>query len=440
MSGLGSWGNYPRARQESRKIESRLGVLPAVPPGATLLPRGLGRSYGDSCLNDGGILLDARGLDHFIDFDAERGVLRCEAGVSLASILETFAPRGWFPPVTPGTRHVTVAGAVANDVHGKNHHRAGTFGRYVTRFELLRSDGSRRVCSADEHAELYRATIGGLGLTGLLTWVELRMKRIESEFIDCESIRFESIDEFFKLAAESDRNFEYTAAWADGLARGDARGRGIFLRGNHAPAAGHARRRRRRPLLSVPGFAPGLLLNDWAMRVFNRLVFHRQRGRITRRDWHYEPFFYPLDAVGDWNLLYGRRGFLQYQCVVPRAASRQATHEILRACEQRDEGSYLVVMKVLGDVASPGILSFPRPGVTLCLDFPHRGPSTLATLDALDAIVAGHGGRVYPAKDARMSAANFQRYFPEWRELQRQVDPAFSSSFWRRVTADAGSG
>jgi len=430
-----SWGNYPRTRQEAHRIDWRPDSLPPVPEGSTVLPYGLGRSYGDSCLNDGGHLLDTAGLNRYVDFDPERGLLRCEAGVSLAAILETFVPRGWFLPVTPGTKFVTVAGAVANDVHGKNHHGHGTFGCFVTRFELLRSDGRRLICSQEENRELFAATIGGLGLTGLVTWVELRMKRVPGSSIDCESIRFGSLDEFFELAAESDVKFEYTAAWVDCLARGAALGRGIFLRGNHAAG--------RRPVaagrnggskLSIPVYAPELLLNPWTIRAFNTLYYHRQRRKVVRKDWHYEPFFYPLDAVGDWNRLYGRRGFLQYQCVVPLEGGREAMREILRKVADRGEGSFLGVLKLFGEVPSPGLLSFPRPGVTLCLDFANRGGRTLDLLDELDAIVRQQGGRVYPAKDARMSAESFQLYFPEWRDFARHVDPAFSSSFWRRVT------
>lgn len=429
-----SWGSFPKARQESRRITGRDRPLPPLPAESTALPRGLGRSYGDSCLNDGGVLLDATGLDHFIEFDAADGRLRCEAGVSLATILDTLAPRGWFPPVTPGTKFVTVGGAVANDVHGKNHHRGGTFGRYLTRFELLRSNGERLLCSPESHPELYRATIGGLGLTGLLTWVELRMKRIASERIDVESVRFGSLDEFFDLSADSDTRFEYTAAWIDGFAGGGALGRGLFLRGNHSAEAAPAPRRRRRTV-SVPGFGPEFLLNRFSIRAANLLYYHRQRREVVRRKVHYEPFFYPLDAIGQWNYLYGRRGFMQYQCFVPHEDERAATREILRTCVADGSGPFLVVLKLFGDLPSPGLLSFPRPGVTLCLDFPNLGRRTLELLETLDRIVRGRGGRVYPAKDARMSAASFQAYYPEWREFARWIDPAFSSSFWRRVTA-----
>ena len=430
-----SWGNYPTAaRQRVLGVHWRDDDLPVPSDGSTLLPRGLGRSYGDSCLNDGGTLLDTTRLSHLIEFDRTAGLLRCEGGVSLGDILRITVPQGWFLPVTPGTQHVTVAGAVANDVHGKNHHESGTFGRFVTRFELVRSDGQRLVCSAHENEDLFGATIGGLGLTGLMTWVEFRLKRVESALIDVESVRFDNLDAFFELTTDSDARFEYTVAWVDCLAQDRDLGRGCFIRGNHAADADGAAPSARRLGLSVPFFAPGFVLNRWTLRAFNSLYYGRQRERIARRTTHHDSFFYPLDSVRDWNRLYGRRGLLQYQCLVPHEGGREAVRAMFSRISASGEGSFLAVLKVFGDVPSPGLLSFPRPGITLALDFPNRGHRTLDLLDELDSLVRRHGGRVYPAKDARMSPQSFQAYFPEWREFSRFVDPAFSSSFWRRVT------
>jgi len=434
MSRGASWGNYPAARQQLRGLHWRDEPLPLPEDGSKILPRGLGRSYGDSCLNDGGTLLLTTGLAHFIEFDRDQGLLRCEAGASLTDVLDLIVPQGWFLPVTPGTQHVTLGGAVANDVHGKNHHGAGTFGRFVTRFELLRSDGRRLVCSPEENAELFGATIGGLGLTGLMTWVEVRLKRIESALIDVESVRFDNLDGFFELAADSDARFEYTVAWVDCLARDRQLGRGIFMRGNHAAASGGSPPAPRRLGIGIPFYAPGFLLNRWTLSAFNHLYYARQRERTVRRTTHYAPFFYPLDAVRDWNRLYGKRGFMQYQCVVPHETGREAMRTLFSRISDRGEGSFLAVLKLFGDVPSPGMLSFPRPGVTLALDFPNRGRTTFDLLNELDALVLRHGGRVYPAKDARMSARSFQTFFPEWREFARFVDPVFSSGFWRRVT------
>jgi FAD/FMN-containing dehydrogenase len=398
-----------------------------------MLPYGNGRSYGDVCQNDGGHLLAARGLNRFIAFDPATGILDCEAGVLLSEIIDRVLPQGWFPPVTPGTRFVTVGGAIANDVHGKNHHRAGSFGNHVLEFDLLRSDGNLLRCSHDAHREWFVATIGGLGLTGLITRVRMQLRRVPGPWIRGESLRFRSLGEFFMLSAASDHDYEYTVAWIDCAATGRALGRGVFMRGNHAYAV---RRLPAERSLRVPLTPPLSLINGFSLRVFNRLYFHRPAAHVVDAIWHYRPFFYPLDSILEWNRIYGPRGFFQYQCVVPTQAAEDALSEMLRRIAGSGMGSFLAVLKMFGDAPSAGMLSFPRPGVTLALDFANRGSRTLALLDSLDAITRRAGGAVYPAKDARMSAASFQQYYPAWKEFARYVDPRFSSSFWRRVTAE----
>ncbi|MDI3341786.1 MAG: FAD-binding oxidoreductase [Sphaerobacter sp.] len=436
----GSWGRYPRLRPRAVVPITWRDELPdlAALPGS-VLPYGYGRSYGDSCLNEGGTLLDVSGLNRFIHFDDQTGVLRCEAGVRLDQILATFVPRGWFLPVTPGTKFVSVGGAIANDIHGKNHHVAGTFGRHVLRFELVRSTGERLICSPAEHADLFRATIGGLGLTGLITWAEIRLKPIANAFIDEEQIRFESLDEFLALSAESADRYEYTVAWVDCFVGGGRYVRGHFMRGNHDPSPERPKRLPDRTLrLAVPVDLPGIVLNTVTIRAFNTVYYHRQRAARVRKVIPYEPFFYPLDTIHAWNRMYGRRGFLQYQCVVPTDGDNAAIKEILDRIRRAGQGSFLTVFKTFGDQPSPGMLSFPRPGVTLALDFPLQGAATLRLLDDLDAVVRASGGALYPAKDARMSATTFRASFPRWQEFARYVDPHFSSSFWRRVTSEDG--
>jgi FAD/FMN-containing dehydrogenase len=434
MSRYLSWGRLPRlAPAKVIPLSSREDLPDLSAMGRPVLAYGLGRSYGDSCLNGGGVLLATRGLSRFIAFDEETGSLCCEAGTSLAEILETFVPRGWSLPVTPGTKYVTVGGAIANDVHGKNHHALGSFGRHVRRFELLRSSGERLVCSPEEHCELYSATIGGLGLTGLITWAELALRRVENPMIDAEYIRMRGLDEFFELTRESDRQFEFTVAWVDCLARGNDVGRGLFMRGNHAAGLAPAAPRRRGSRLTVPFDAPSGLLNRYTVGAFNMAYYWKQRRRRVRRVVDPESFFYPLDGIGHWNRLYGRAGFFQYQCVVPLDAGAPAMREILTRVARSGQASFLAVLKVFGDVPSPGVISFPRPGVTLALDVPNKGASTLALFEELDRVTAAAGGAVYPAKDARMSPAQFRRSFPRLEEFTRCVDPGFSSSFWRRV-------
>lgn len=438
MGGYSSWGRYPRVKQRAVPLhwrdEAELRALAGEGP---VLPRGLGRSYGDSCLNEGGTLLLTRGLARFLSFDPDTGVLRCEAGVSLAEILAFASPRGFFLPVTPGTKFVTVGGAIANDVHGKNHHADGTFGRFVRRFELVRSDGSRRVCSPSENADLFQATIGGLGLTGLVTWAEIELRRVPGPFIVQESLRMRGIDDFFRVNEASERDWLYTVAWVDCLARGRRLGRGLYYRGNHAPGTGRARTPAvKMPRLRLPFDLPDFVLGEKSVRLFNALYYRRQLRALRRSTVFYEPFFYPLDAVGDWNRAYGKRGFLQWQCVVPDA---DTVVRLLETIARDRQGSFLVVLKTFGDLPSPGLLSFPRPGFTLALDFPHRGERTLRLLQRLDDLVADAGGALYPAKDARMSPEMFALSFPRLPAFRPHVDPAFSSSFWRRVQGETAA-
>lgn len=435
MSAVGrSWGRYPVTKETVVALSDRHAPLPSNESDLPVLPLGNARSYGDSCLNDGGILLAARGLDHFIAFDPATGVLTCEAGVLFSEILDLVVPQGWFIPVTPGTRFVTVGGAIANDVHGKNHHRAGTFGHHVLAFELLRTDGTRMRCTPEVNADWFGATIGGLGLTGVITWATVQLRRVASPWMSTESHRFGNLDAFFALSRDSDRDYEYTVSWIDCAAQGKALGRGLFSRANHAPASPDVRPQPGSRLLSVPVTPPLSLINPLTLRAFNQLYYHRQRKPIVHATTHYQSFFYPLDSIANWNRIYGPRGFLQYQCVVPPETSEATMTELVTTIAASGGGSFLAVLKQFGDRPSLGMLSFPRPGTTLALDFPNGGPATFALLDRLDAIVDGVGGAVYPAKDARMSGERFRHYFPRWEAFSRFVDPGISSSFWRRVT------
>lgn len=399
-----------------------------------VLAYGNGRSYGDSCLNDGGGLIAARRLDRILSFDAQSGIVLCEAGVLLDELLQLCVPAGWFPPVTPGTSLVTIGGALANDVHGKNHHRAGTFGRHVRSFDLARSDGSLLTCTPTQNAGLFAATIGGMGLTGLITRIELQLMPVACAEMLQEAIDFDGLDGFFALAAASDATHDYTVAWIDSLAAGKHFGRGVFFRANHAPAS-EAPPAKSAPILPFPLKPPFPLINRLSLRAFNALYRAAQPRTPEPRRIAHRPFFYPLDRVRDWNRAYGPKGLRQFQCAVPMASARAATEEMLRLTLRAGESSFLTVLKLFGDMPSPGMMSFPVPGATLTLDFPHRGERTLRLLDDLDRIAIEAGGRVNPYKDARMSAATFEASFPHWRDFARHVDPAFSSSFWRRVTA-----
>lgn len=434
---LESWGRVVRTPQllarpsHADELADLLGQASAE--ARPVLGVGLGRSYGDSGLNPGGGAISLRGLDRFIAFDAEQGVLRAEGGVSLDEILRLVVPHGWFLPTTPGTRFVTLGGAIANDVHGKNHHRAGSFGRHVRRMGLLRSDRGMLEISPADAPDLFHATLGGLGLTGLVVWAEIALVPIASSFLDQQALPFADLREFFALSAESEAAFEHVSSWVDCTADGRSLGRGVMFRANWS-ALGGLPLHPARPRLSIPVEAPAGLMNGLTLKAFNAAYLVRQRlGPATTRA-HYSSAFHPLDTIGGWNRLYGPRGFYQHQFVVPPSSQEQAVAEVLHTIAASGQGSFLAVLKTLGPAQSGGLVSFHGPGTSLALDFPNRGAATLALLDRLDQIVVAAGGRVYPAKDGRMSAAVFQAGYPRWPELERQRDPLFSSGFWRRVT------
>ncbi len=437
MKNYQSWGRYPKIAKDKQDIYHVYPDSFSFPESgkdtnnpSLFLAYGQGRSYGDVCLNENGILLDTQHLDHFIKYDKEKGILRCEAGVTFENILQLIIPHNWFLPVTPGTKFISVGGAIANDVHGKNHHKAGTFGRYVLQFELLRSNGERLICSPTENTELFKATIGGLGLTGLINWVEFSLKKIPGSDIEQETFRFNNLKEFYALSDDSNKDWEYTVAWIDCIASGDELGRGLFMRGNHCES--RKKHKFKTSKLSIPFDAPGFLLNKYTVNAFNQLYFKKPVKQYTKVD--YDPFFYPLDSIANWNKLYGKKGFMQYQCVIPGEHREAAMQEMLTLISASGQASFLSVLKEFGDIESLGMLSFPRPGITLALDFPNRGQKTLALLDELDAITLKYSGAVYPAKDARMSAEAFASYFPEWKTFQPYIDPHFSSNFKRRMS------
>ncbi|MFP4369308.1 MAG: FAD-dependent oxidoreductase [Candidatus Kapaibacterium sp.] len=428
----GSWGRYPKLQAaEVVKLFWKEEIPELDKFDKDLLPYGMGKSYGDSCLNEGGILLDARGLNKLMSFDPLKGIIMCESGVSLAEILDFVVPRGWFLSSTPGTKYITVGGAIANDVHGKNHHKGGTFGNHVISFELLRSDGTRMICSRDDNPEMFAATIGGLGLTGLITWAKFSLKPCPGPFFDMESIKFSSLEEFFEINDESNKNFDYTVAWVDTTASGGDLGRGIYNRGNHAdPGDSAPPLKEGRPL---PFPLEAALINPASVKAFNTLYYNKQPDKYQRNIVHYNPFFYPLDAVNDWNRAYGKSGFQQYQFVVPFKHSMYTVKSILTKTAETGMSSFLTVLKSFGDVKSPGMLSFPEPGITMAIDFKMVGQKTLDLIDQLDDIVRDAGGKLYPAKDAHMSGEDFRRFYPIYEEFLKYKDPKFSSSFWRRV-------
>jgi L-gulonolactone oxidase len=429
-----SWGRVHRRSQHiaTPRFRDQLTKLIADGDWNSRLATGLRRSYGDSCLNSEGAMIDMSGLDRFIVFENTSGTLCAEAGASLSQILGLVVPHGWFLSTTPGTRFVTLGGAVANDVHGKNYHRAGSFGCHVKSFGLLRSDGFRRAVTWESDPGLFAATIGGLGLTGVIEWVEIQLEKISSAYLDVETIPYGGLDEFWTLAKESAEKFEHTVAWVDCTSSGAKFGRGIFSRANwrdHQAFKSHDDSTWK----SVPFDAPAFLLNRFSVAAFNEIYFRANKAKVGLSRQHYAPFFYPLDALLNWNKLYGRRGMFQYQCVIPPGEAHAAIASLLDEITRSGQASFLAVLKTFGERASAGLLSFPRPGVTLAVDFPNRGAKTLSLLSRLDAIVSEAGGALYPAKDGRLLPDLFRRSFPRWREFLEYKDPSMNSDFWRRV-------
>ncbi|GAB7522335.1 FAD-binding protein [Paraburkholderia sp. 2C] len=435
-SKLQSWGRYPYGHQSGEPLAWRDAIQTRLADAharlGTTLAFGNGRSYGDSCLADTGQVLPMNCLARFISADWTNGVVRAEAGMTLGELLRVSLPRGWMLPVTPGTQFATLGGAVANDVHGKNHHVRGTFGRHVRRISLLRSDRPAVECSLDEEAALFRATIGGLGLTGVIEWVEIQLMPVRSSHIAVSRTRYADLDEFLALARDREAIHEYGVAWVDCLARGGALGRGIYTSGDHADdgdfslPAKHA--------CNVPFVLPFSPISRTTVRAFNALYYRRQKPGVELARMAATRFFYPLDNIHNWNRIYGRHGFQQHQCVVPTANARDALHAILHTIATNGIGSFLAVLKRCGPLPSPGLLSFPMEGVSLALDFPQNEQRNTDLFARLDSIVAEAGGRQYPAKDAHMSGAHFRAAYPAWQELERHRDPALMSRFWKRTT------
>lgn len=430
MVTINSWGRLSHEEHDVRYLSERSDLRQQIALGSSAaLAYGMGRSYGDSCLNPGGSLWNTAQLDRFIHFDRASGRLSCEAGVLLKDIQRLATQYGWILPVTPGTQMITIGGAIANDVHGKNHHRMGNFGEHILTLELLRTDGQTIQCTPHENKDFFWATVGGLGLTGLITKAEIQLRKVNSVFLNTESIAYGNLDEFMQLSTDSENDWEYTVSWIDCLSKKNARG--IFMRANHSdhfePPPPQPKER------SIPFAPPISAINRFSLPVLNNAYFHLNRLKSGKRIAHYQPFFYPLDGLQHWNRMYGPKGFYQYQSVIPKDMGKEATQAMLDKIKQSGEGSFLAVLKTFGDRESKGMLSFPKPGVTLAVDFPNNGASTTKLFNELDAIVSEAGGRIYPAKDARMPKALFEAGYPRLTEFTVFRDPGISSALSRRL-------
>ena len=441
---LFGWGHYPVETCDEYRPDGlgdlRTTVRDAGP--RTLIARGNGRAYGDAALNlEGGVVSTER-LDRMLGFDEAEGILHCESAVTLPEIIDRFLPRGWFFPVTPGTKHISVGGAVAADVHGKNHHRDGSIGRHLRALTLMLASGEVVTCSPERDAELFHATVGGMGLTGIVLDAKIALKRVETAWVHGHTKRARNLEETLREITEHDRDHAYAVSWIDCVSRGRNLGRSVMLRADEAPLADLPAAHRAAPLeispptsLLVPWRPPFGLVNRLSTRVFNAVYYGAHRDGTALGN--YERYFYPLDGIAAWNRVYGRRGVLQYQIVVPVETAHETMTRVIERIAADRRASFLGVIKSMGEQGD-GLLSFPRPGLTLSVDFPYTGPDLIALLHGLDDLVAAAGGRVYLAKDACLRADHVDAMYPgaaRFREIKTKVDPEgrFSSSLSRRL-------
>lgn len=421
-----SWGRFPKVTHQTITPLYWRDENPFKEGLHAYLPRGQGLSYGDSCLNENGHLITTAALNRFMHFCPITGILRAESGLLLQDILQHIVPKKWFLPVLPGTQRVSLGGAIANDIHGKNHHHVGSFGCHVIKLLLLRSNGERLICSAQTNSALFYATIGGLGLTGLILWAELQLQPLVSSTFAVTTIPFYSLEAYCDLVQQW-QQAPYSVAWIDCQAKGRQLTRGLFLHAKPIMTPLPIKKARARIVMPRP---PSFLITARTMALFNAAYYYAGCYRTTQIQ-AYEQFFFPLDRVNAWNKWYGPQGLIQYQCVIP-FGQESTLQAILKTITGSRLGSCLAVLKTFGTLSSNGLLSFPMPGITLALDFPIR-TGLWSLLNTLDQQVIAAGGRVYIAKDARMSSHAFRCYYPHHQDFAQWIDPACSSNFWRRV-------
>lgn len=426
---VANWGNFPVVEKEMKSEDSLSKIIDFVKNHNEIIARGNGRCYGDSALSEN--IFSTKRINKFISFDRLNGVIECESGVLLSQVLEVIVPQGYFLFVTPGTKFVTVGGAIASDVHGKNHHAEGCFSEYVLEFSLLNERGEVLKCSRDENQEKFWATIGGMGLTGIILSAKFKLKNIETSYIYQETIKADNLDEIFRLFEESE-SWTYNVAWIDCLQKDKNLGRSILMRGEHAFKHQISQKQQQNPLElkkginpSVPFYFPGFVLNNLTVKLFNLLYFNKQRKKTVKNFVHYESFFYPLDIVNDWNKIYGKKGFIQYQMVIPKEKGKEGMKKILETIAKSGNGSFLAVLKLFGKNNPEAYNSFPQEGYTLALDF--KVNSKLKKLVAqLDSIVEEYGGRIYLTKDS-MSKSSLTNY------LENVQNSTFQSLQQKRI-------
>ena len=400
---ISNWGNYPSHIADEYVFENQTDFEELKNIETTILARGNGRCYGDAALND--TVISTLKLNHFLDFNENKGIITCQSGVLFSEILAFIIPKGYFLPVTPGTKFITVGGAIAADVHGKNHHKEGCFSEFVESFNLITDNGEHLNCSRNENATLFWETIGGMGLTGIITQATFSLKKIENAYIYLESIKAKNLDEILQLFKESE-NWTYTVAWIDCLQTGKNIGRSILMRGEHASSNRLKNAQTKNPFkthsnrnIKVPFYFPTFFLNKLSVKAFNFLYYNKQIKKVKKAIVHYDPFFYPLDSLLEWNKIYGKKGFIQYQFVLPESAGTEGLKKILQTIAKSGQGSFLAVLKVFGAHNPKAINSFPFKGLTLALDF-KVNRNLFELIKKLDFIVKTYNGRIYRAKDS----------------------------------------
>jgi len=426
-----SWGNYPITQNIEFKFENNDSLKSIISEQDSVIARGNGRSYGDSALSQN--IINAKPHDYFISFNEEQGLLHIQSGVLLSDILNSFVPRGWFLKVTPGTKLITVGGAIASDVHGKNHHIAGCFSESVESFRLILPDGNIVECSKSENTDLFKATCGGMGLTGIILDATIQLKRINSQYLNQTTIKTKNLKETFD-AFEKHKSSEYSVAWIDCLAQKDDIGKSLVMVGEFRDDGKLGYRSKKK--LTIPFNFPTFILNNWTVKIFNWLYYGKVKGKVSKQRVDIDSFFYPLDSIGDWNKIYGKNGFTQYQFILPMASSYDGLMEILQVISKSGKGSFLAVLKLYGK-ANDNYLSFPMEGYSLALDFKiEKGLFDL--LDELDQIVVKYKGRIYLAKDVRVSKEFFEQGYPnidKFRVLRKtyKMNNKFNSLQSKRV-------
>ena len=432
---ISNWSNFPIVEAEMKSFTSTSDLVEEVKSAESFIARGMGRCYGDASLEDH--IISTLKYDNILDFDSTKGIIEAQAGVTLDDLISFLVPKGWFLPVAPGTKYITLGGAVASDIHGKNHHVDGSFKNHILSMQLLLASGETTACTKESNPDLFMATCGGMGLTGIILSVRISLKKIANGFITQTSVKAKNLDEVFSLF-ETYKDAMYSVAWIDCLQSGDNIGRSLLMVGEHAKpeeivTKENKPQKEHPPWLGIPFAFPDMVMNRFSVKAFNFLFYHKQFRKIQKSLVTFDKFFFPLDFIKNWNRMYGKRGFIQYQFVLPLDKSKEGLEKILLEINRQGMGSFLAVLKLFGE--GDGLISFPLRGYTLALDFPMR-KGLFEFLDHLDELVLAHGGRIYLTKDARMKRDVFWKSYPGAEKFKKIILDVNPSLKWKSKQAE----